>query len=204
MKLKYQISLFVIITLLIINSSLATSYSLWMTIEKQEDSNTIIAGCFDILFNDLDSNNISTSISLLNTYPLSNEVGMRLSPYTVKIKNNCSIAASYKLLINTLNDNTLEETNLNYYLKKNNVAIGPANLGGLTPFILQDSTKTIIENEKNVQIKNSYVLSYGTLNPTEEITYELRLWVKEEATDVMEKEFKAVVALEAYASNPHS
>ena len=204
MKIGYKICLVIIIALLIVTSTLATSYSLWTVTETQSDNNNIVAGCFELDFNDLDSNNESTSINLNNTYPISNQSGLRLTPYVLQIENTCSVAASYKLVLNDLLSNTLDISNINYSLSYSGVNYGPANIGSITPYSLDEGIKETIEEEKNVQIKNSYVLATGVLNPNEAATYELRLWVKEEATDVMEKEFIAIVSHEAYATNPHS
>ena len=204
MKKGYKISLFIIIALLIMTSSLATSYSLWTYTVNQSGENVITAGCFDISFNDLDSNSQSTSINLNNTYPISNEMGLRLSPYVVHIENNCSIAAGYRLLLSDLDTNTLDISNLNYSLTDDGVISEPLSFANKSTYPLDLNLKEQIETEKNVQINNSYSLALGVLNPNETKTYELRLWIKEEATDVMEKEFTAIVAYESHAANPHS
>ena len=206
MKRGYKLCLYVIITLLIITSSLATSYSLWVTTEHQTGTNVITAGCFNVTFNDLglDENGPGTSINLSNTYPIADETGMALAPYTVSIENICDIAADYKLLISDVNDNTLDTSYINYYLTKTGAIYGPLGLSSLTPYTLDSSIKSEIETASNVTLKNSYVLATGVLNPGEDETYELRLWVRQDAEDIMEQTFEAVVSYEAYASNPHS
>ncbi len=188
MKIGYKISLFAIITLLVITSSLATSYSLWTVSAHQTESNQIVAGCFNISFSEE-----SPSISLPNTYPISDEVGESRDSYKFTLENTCTVAADYKLLISDLKSNTLDTSNIRYYLTKANTIYSPDALTNLTTYSLNDD-----------QIKNSYVLATGILNPGDKETYELRLWVKEEATgiDLMDKEFEAIVSYEAYATNP--
>ena len=64
--------------------------------------------------------------------------------------------------------------------------------------------KSQIEEETNEQIKKSYVLASGILNPTETKTYELRMWVSEDSTnEVMKKTFKSIVYMEAKATENH-
>ena len=205
MKLKYKVKVILLLIALAIVSVVGRSYALWVITKKQNDTNLIIAGCFEATFNDKDINNLSTNINLTNTYPISDESGIKLTPYVVTIKNTCSIAASYKLSINTLNTNTLDDGFIKLYLVNAPNNYGPMLFDSLDTYLMEASIKDTIETEKNVSIKNSYVLSTGVLNPTEEETYELRMWVRDDATsEQMSKEFKATVALEAYATANHS
>lgn len=201
MKLKYQISLFVIIALLVVNSSLATSYSLWTITRNQTGQNLITSGCFEISYDDSDS------INLQNEYPRADAIGKGLRPYRVTIVNTCSIDASYKFVISDLNSNTLASDNIRYYLTKNDGGeFGPQAFNTLEPYTLDSAFKTGIESEKGVSIKNSYLMATGILRPNDTATYELRLWVKEDAsgTEIMEKEFGAVVSFEAVAVKAQS
>lgn len=205
LKKKYKISALLIMMLLVLLSSLAASYSLWVVTREQPNENLVVSGCFSIIYNDLDSNEESTSINLNNTYPISDELGMQLSPYTVKLKNNCSVAATYTLTLSSINTNTLDDGYINYYLTNTVATYGPLNVANdLTAYTFNNNIKSTIESEKNVTLKNSYILATGNLNPTDEETYELRLWVKSDAEDVMEKEFSSVISFEAYATNIQS
>ena len=208
MKLRYQICLFVIISLLVINSSLATSYSLWIITRQQSGHNIVTSGCFLLSFDDLDSNDPtkSTSINLDPTYPIPDAYGENLAPYKVTVTNTCSVAADYKLIISDFNSNTLPSENIRYYLKKNDgTTFTPDYLTTLTPYTMEASTKATVEtkastNTFNASIKNSYILATGKLNPSDAVVYELRMWVEDTYTG-MDKEFGAVVSLESYATN---
>ena len=205
MKIKYQISLFVIITLLVVTSTLATSYSLWVVSKEQTGENVISSGCFSVSYNDLDSNNTSTSINLNNTYPISDAVGIKQKPYKVTITNTCTIAAEYKLLFSDSADNTLDTKYMRYYLvKNNNTIVGPDYIDGLLPYTMEDSLKSDVEDRTDIDIKNSYVLASGVLNPQDTTTYEFRMWVRQDATDVMNKEFESVISIEAFATDTQS
>ena len=204
MKLKYQVSLFIIITLLIINSSIAASYSLWIVSRHQTGSNLISAGCFHVAYNDVDSNNESTSISLQNTYPITDDNGEKLKPYTVTITNTCSIDADYKLIISELNGNTLDKNYIRYKLSNSEGTYwGPSAFENLSPYAMESSTKSSIESKPNgaATIKNSYLLASGILKPNDTITYEFRMWVQESATNtIQDKEFNALVSMDAWAT----
>lgn len=205
MRLKYKVKIIILLIALALVSVVGRSYALWVITRKQADTNLIVAGCFEATFNDKDINNLSTNINLLNTYPIDDNLGIKLSPYTLKIKNTCDVAASYKLTINSLNTNTLDDSFIKLYLVHNQNNYGPMLFESVDTYLMEDSTKNTIETEKNVTIKNSYLLSTGVLNPTEETTYELRMWVRDDATsEQMSKEFKATVALEAFATKSHS
>ena len=71
LKKKYKISLLLILILLSIVSTIAVSYSLWFVTKNQDDTNLVVSGCFDVIYNDLDDNDAATSINLANTYPIS-------------------------------------------------------------------------------------------------------------------------------------
>ena len=206
MKTKYQISLFVIITLLIINSSLAASYSLWIVSKPQTGENLISSGCFEVAYNDKDANNESTSVGLLNTYPISDEKGVVQKPYRVTLTNTCSIDADYKLVISELQGNTLDKNYVRYKLSNSEeTSWGPSAFGDLPEYVMESSTKSDIENESGRTIKNSYLLATGGLKPQETITYEFRMWVQEStANSEMNKQFDALISMDAWATNIQS
>ena len=206
MKTKYKICLLAIVTLLIINSSLAASYSLWIISKPQTGDNLISSGCFEVAYNDKDANNESTSVSLLNTYPISDDKGAAQKPYRVTLTNTCSIDADYKLIISELQDNTLDKDYVRYKLTNSDETTwGPSAFGNLTEYTMESSIKNDIQNDNGVQIKNSYLLATGGLKPQETITYEFRMWVQEStANSEMNKQFDALISMDAWATNIQS
>ncbi len=64
------------------------SYAVWQITFEQESTNVVSTACFQINF--MDSNNIQ----LLESYPMSDESGMSLTPYTFTIENVCSTNVS--------------------------------------------------------------------------------------------------------------
>lgn len=202
MKIGYKISLLVIGILLAISTTIGSSYALWTITDTQEDTNIITSGCFILSYTDI-FNNKSTSINLTNTYPLKDEIGLTLSPYTVVLKNTCNIAAAYELTLTTDANNTLSDE----YLKTNlvnvttNTSFNTNTLNTLEKIELDKNLIDTITNEKAITIKDTYLLANGVLNPDEEVKYELRLWLSSDApNETMNKKFTAVVSNVAYAT----
>ncbi|MBQ4583378.1 MAG: hypothetical protein IJA94_00575 [Bacilli bacterium] len=206
MRLRYKICITIIMSLLVVVTSIGRSYALWIITEKQSGTNLVASGCLNITYNDLDAEKKSTSINLPNAYPIDDDFGKQLSPYKVTIKNECTLAASYKLYLSSFVSNDLPEKNLKIFVSRvdDNITWGPQLIDDMTSVTIDSSIKNEIEIENNDQIKNSYILSSGVLNPTESKTYELRMWVSKESTnEVMEKTFKSIVFMEAVATENH-
>lgn len=202
MKIGYRISLLVIGILLAISTTIGSSYALWTITETQEDSNVITSGCFTLSYTDIFDNK-STSINLTNTYPLTDEKGLTLSPYTVVLKNTCNIAATYELTLTTDANNTLNDE----FLKTNlvnvttNTSFNTNTLNTLEKITLDENLIDTITNEKAITTKDTYLLANGVLNPEEEVKFELRLWLSSDAPNTtMGKKFTAVVSNVAYAT----
>lgn len=206
MKLKYKVCLTFIIVLLVILTSIGRSYAVWVINEKQTGVNLVETGCLNIVYNDLNKDNISSNITLINTYPIPDSVGKGLTPYKVTIENKCTLAANYNLYLSSFASNDLPEGNLKVYFGRvdDNTVWGPHLLSSMATAIINDSLKKELVVDTGEQIKNSYVLASGILNPTESKTYELRMWVSEESTnEVMKKKFKSIIFMEATAVENH-
>ena len=99
MRLRYKLGLSLVVICLAICLMTYQSYALWVVNLKGEE-NIVETGCFSISFTEL-----SSSISLSITYPMSDERALTQTPYSFKIKNTCSIASSYLVTLNTLTTN---------------------------------------------------------------------------------------------------
>ena len=53
----------------------------------------------------------ANSISLSNAYPIPDEEGISLTPYTFTITNTCETYASFQINLEILNTSTLENLN---------------------------------------------------------------------------------------------
>ena len=160
MKNRISIIPLIISILTIITISIGTSYSLWTTSVQQQSENVIDVGCFRIVFDD--SNIVGGgNISLSNAYPISNESGKKLVPYKFNISNQCSVAASYSVNVETLTSSTMDENVLDVYFN-------------------DEVIKHYISNTNNnmsEDAKSTMNIYNGYLGPSEEITYSLRVWI---------------------------
>lgn len=97
MRLRYKIGLVVVVVSLAVCLMTYQSYALWVKDMVAEQDNVVEVGCFSIEFVDN-----SSKINLQNTYPVSDEKGLKGTPYTFTITNTCTIDDSYIVTLNTL------------------------------------------------------------------------------------------------------
>lgn len=177
---KKQIGIIVFLVLLTV---LVGSYAYWQIVLEQGDNNTITTGCFDFTFEE------GEAINLAEAYPISSAEGMENEGYTFTITNTCSITASYQVNLETLTSSTLSSNFVHIGL--NNSVLGIlANL--------EEVNKTL------VSANESHKLIDGVLNTGESVTYNLREWITESATqaDAENKLFNSKIVIIATATKP--
>jgi len=91
MKEKQYKNIIVILIFLGLLLTIGTSYALWQITLKQADENKLTTSCFRINFKDKDS------INLTDAYPMSDEEGKKLKPYTFTITNTCNTHVAYRV-----------------------------------------------------------------------------------------------------------
>ena len=158
--MKKLVLLMIIGIMLSISLLVGVSYALWSNTHVQEGQGVVESGCFSTDFTEVNS------ISLSNSYPISDSKGMESKPYQFTITNTCSVDAKYEVNFEVLGSSTLSSD----YVK---LAIG--------------SKKDILSNyeSKSTTIDGaigSNNIANGWLKPEESITYDLRLWIDEETT----------------------
>ena len=133
MKLKYKIMLGIIVICMGVVLMTYQSYALWI-VTKESGESIVSVGCFEISYQEE-----SNTINLENTYPMSDEKGLNLTPYTFTITNTCTTGASYEVTLNTLNTNTMNTSWLKYALYKEGTPKPTTgiNLGTITNKILK-------------------------------------------------------------------
>ena len=92
-----KITLGVIGVLLIFSLVIGISYAAWRLTLTQTNQNTLASSCFDITFEE------ENPILLENTFPMYDEDGKTLTPYTFTITNNCSAYATYQIQLEIIN-----------------------------------------------------------------------------------------------------
>ena len=189
MRLKYKISLAIIVLLMVGCFMTYQSYALYVANLSGNDNNLNV-GCFAIEFSES-----STSISLDNTYPISDTKGLTIAPYTFTITNKCTTDASYSVILSSLTTNGIDDSNIKYVIYETTKPTSGTLLTSATSY----TDTSNLANVKNR--KNSYQVATGGLKGASEEngtggskTYNLILWL-DEATgnEAMGKTFSASV-----------
>ena len=137
------------------------SYALFNSVDNT-DEQIVTTECFKLTFSD------ENEIDMDKSYPMTESEGIKLVPYEFTLKNVCKKTGEYQVNIEIKEDTTLSTNYLRY--KINN------------------RTTKILGNELEVQeyinenIKESRNIEAGIIFPNEEITYNLRMWIDENAT----------------------
>ena len=149
----------------------------------QDKANTAVSKCLK-----LELANQSNEINLTNMYPISDEEGRALTPFTFTLKNTCSMAAKY-----TLNLEMLEGTTLNSnYLA---VLVNNKDIKLLSSY----NTATTVINGST----ESRTFDTGTLTPNMSKDYSISIWMDKSVTlsdDSQNKVFKSKVVVDAVAT----
>ena len=153
-----KVAFFFIISIVAIIFFAFASYSIFITTDQQESTNRLTTGCFSTSFSD------SNIISISNALPTPDSTGLASTPYSFTLTNTCTIKVSYKVIINVLNSSFGDQ-----YVQ--------TSIDGTTAKTLN----TYTTNSENIDngYTNSYVLSTGTLAANANVTFNLRLWLKE-------------------------
>lgn len=163
-KRKIYISLLATVVCLI-----AVSYAFFTSYLRQSDDNKVTAlVCFSTTLT-----NQTSAISLTNEFPISNSDGLKKTPYSFKVTNNCSKYIRVYITIDSLMEGTTGYISSNYM--KGNVSL-KGTTAGQSLIIGEQNTKTL-DNEHN-----GYILLETGLNSKESKEFDLRLWVDYDTT----------------------
>ena len=185
MKSKSRILLISTIIIFILTIFIGTSYSFWQTINTQDSVNTATTKCFNV-----EITSQKNSISLENAYPITNEKGKKLTPFSFTITNTCDIFASYTVSLESLKGTTLSSKFLNAMI--NNEEIKK----------LSDYEVTDTVNNGSIE---SHILAKGSLGSGDSEDYTLRVWIDYDTTmenlDNETKTFKSKIVVKAEPSS---
>ncbi|MCI8466795.1 MAG: hypothetical protein HFI08_01170 [Bacilli bacterium] len=196
MKMKYKVALFILGAMIFGTSCMGVSYSLWVQEFESKETNTIKTGCFTINFEEL-----SKSISLKNTYPISDERALESAQtsYRMKVTNTCNTTdAGYSITLNTVG-----VTGTKLSDEKVKVAIGIDGSKPSAGSLL--NTMDINTETQNLEIDGtlltSYIINTGYIEKNASKTFDIYLWVDENAgKEVMNQKFEAAIVLTSYAT----
>ena len=183
--MKKKKVLIIVISIVLILSIIGISYAIWTLNLSQKGFNKIAGSCFS-----LSLTNEKNNINLVNAYPITNEEGKKLTPYSFTITNTCDLFASYTVNLEILENNTLPIKYISSMINNESV---------IKLSELEDAKTTI-----NGSV-TSKILAKGSLGSGDSVDYNLRLWMSEdvtpEDTDAMNKNFKSKVVVTASVSN---
>ena len=163
-KRKIYVTLLIVVICLI-----GVSYAFFTLYLRQSEENTITSlSCFSTTFTEE-----TNAISLEKTYAVTEDEGMSYSPFTFKIKNNCTDTIYAYITIDSLNEGAstnLDSSHVRYNLSTKGTTDG-------TSATLKPSSTKKLENGHN-----GFVIKTLALGSNEELEYDLRLWVDEATT----------------------
>ena len=159
---KKHYLLLVIGVLLICAVTLGFSYAYWMNIKIQDNPNVVESKCFSIEFSEKEGSDINLS----GAYPISDEDGMKSTPYEFTITNTCDMYAAYNINMEVLNTTTLSHDLIKAVIDDN------------TPKVATDYPSA----NATIDGATAYTLLSGGLVKDESKTYNFRMWVDSSAT----------------------
>ncbi len=118
---------------------------------KKEDKHVLIDEP-EVMVGDLVFSAIDESLYIDGAIPTLDKFGVANKPFSFTIKNNYKLAKNYQVILSD-NNSTIKNDSIRYELTKNNQVMGIHTLS------------------------NDSVIDIGTINPNEEISYAIKLWI---------------------------
>lgn len=160
-----------------------SSYA-WYTITLSSDKeHTIKAGTMELLLQDHKDN-----VTLVNAVPQTDEAGMKNASYNFTVTNTGSISSRYSVYLEdtnlTVGTSRMSDSVLKYALNTGDISVNKGYLSSLD----------------NISGKRKLVS--GELEPNASVTYNLRIWIAEEATsEISGQEFITKLSIEGKQLN---
>ena len=166
--------------------SIGVSFGYYLLSKKQDNNNVAGSKCFK-----LELSNAKNEINLTNMYPISDEEGRKLTPYSFTITNTCDVLAGYTVNIEMLEGTTLNSKYLDVLVNNEEIKL-------LSTY---EATDTVIANSTE-----SRVIAKGTLGYNDSADYTVRFWMDKDVEDVdsMNKYFASKIVVVATPSSWNS
>ena len=186
-KLKLYYGLLVTVLCII-----GVSFAWFRLYLSQSEDNTLASRtCFNTTLTE-----DTSKISLTDAFPIIDEDGLKQSPFTFTIKNNCNSYVKVYIIINS----TYRESTSTSYLKDNYMKVNISPKGTTTgkSVILGGQTLTDLENNKK-----GYIIINTGLKANEEKSYDLRIWMDSAVTTEqgLNKTWSGKIVVVSNASN---
>ena len=144
----------------------------------------------------------TTSIKLANSYPMSRNKGLQTTPYTFTVTSYCDTYVGFNLYLATLNTNTLSASNIHYIIteKGSKEALVESTLTSSLDDAsnFTDAEKTELNAGLSGTYGNIFKLYNNKVPYKGSATYDLYLFVDENATEYQNTTFAAGVAVKSY------
>ena len=165
-RLKIYYSLLITIICII-----GVSFAWFRLYLSQSENNTLASRtCFSTTLTEETS-----KIALTDEFPIVDEKGLKKTPFTFTVKNNCS---GYVKMYITI-DSTYRTSTSSSYLKDNYIKVN------LSPKGTTDNNSVILGKQSLTDLDNNskgYILISTGLKANEEKSYDLRIWMDEAVT----------------------
>ena len=165
-RLKIYYSLLITIICII-----GVSFAWFRLYLSQTENNTLASRtCFNTTLTEETSKR-----ALTDEFPIVDEKGLKKTPFTFTVKNNCS---SYVKMYITI-DSTYRTSTSSSYLKDNYIKVN------LSPKGTTDNNSVILGEQSLTDLDNNskgYILLSTGLKANEEKSYDLRIWMDEAVT----------------------
>ena len=165
-RLKIYYSLLITIICII-----GVSFAWFRLYLSQSENNTLASRtCFSTTLTE-----DTSKISLTDAFPITDEDGLKQTPFTFTIKNNCN---SYVKVYITIDSTYRESTNTSY-LKDNYMKVNISPKGTITGKSVTLGSQTLTDLENN---RKGYIIINTGLKANEEKSYDLRIWMDSAVT----------------------
>lgn len=148
-----------VFTLLLI---IGTSFALYQIVNTQTEENLVDVGCFNVGITKQEN-----AINLENAYPISDEKGKSLTPFTFTLTNNCNVTGKYTVNLEVLKDSTMSTSFIKTLV--NNGTISK----------LDALPKAETKNSGSIEART---IASGILTPNSSADYSVSLWMDENVT----------------------
>ena len=176
-ELKITIVSIFVVTIVMISSA----FAIFSSVQKSEKYNTLTVGTLKVDFIDTEDG-MGNIINLNGAYPISDAKGQEEDPYSFKITNSGTLAASYKIKILDDTDMINEDNCQDNLLDKSKVRVS----------INKGEAFTLSDVEAS-----GFTVEQGTLEASDVKNYEIRIWIKEDSgNEVLGKHYHGKIVVE--------
>lgn len=176
-ELKITIVSIFVVTIVMISSA----FAIFSSVQKSEKYNTLTVGTLKVDFIDTEDG-MGNIINLNGAYPISDAKGQEEDPYSFKITNSGTLAASYKIKILDDTDMINEDNCQNNLLDKSKIRVS----------INKGEAFTLSDTEAG-----EFTVEQGTLEASDVKNYEIRIWIKEDSgNEVLGKHYHGKIVVE--------